>query len=487
MSPWEWSLRLCSRNDPSEASDLESRMIARLIISRALGSERIRQRTAERSRASWHPAKGAPFWSWTTAFRKRLRRNSAARRIPFRRGFLHGLGVLAVAASALAEPRDPVAALDERIRTGQEALTFHPRWGYLPSLLDGLGIPRSSQLLVFSKTSAQFRWITAHNPRAIYFNDETYVGWVPGGPMLEISTAVPGAGAAFYTLSQRRQGAPRLVLDNGACLQCHESARTLGVPGHLTRSVFPAMDGLPHFSHGTVNVDHSTPVDKRWGGWFVSGSIPMSHRGNAVGKTGAFTLFSRGDLARPYGTLFDRDRYLTPYSDVVAHLVLAHQTRVHNAIARAGIEANRAITYQDEMTRLFGLPSESLLASVKRRIERPAEQLVRDLLMVQESSLTGPIRGDSGFTEHFEARDSPTTHHDPLRQLDLQSRLFRLRCSFLIRSRAYRALPDRVRSYVRERLTAILSAEDDTGMFGHLGTRERGEIREILEQTLSAP
>ena len=394
---------------------------------------------------------------------------------------------LLAAAAASSAAADPVARLDRRLAAGESELQFDPKWGYLPALLDALDIPRSSQLLVFSKTSAQFRWINPRNPRAIYFNDDTYVGWVPGGPLLEISTAIPGGGAAFYTLPQRPMKQPRLVLDNGSCLQCHESSRTLGVPGHLTRSVYPAEDGLPHFGHGTVNVDHSTPIFQRWGGWFVSGRFSMGHRGNAVGPEHGFGRFESGHLARPYGTLFDPAKYLTRYSDVVAHLLLAHQTRVHNSIARAGIEARNALAYRREMERLFGAPSESLLASVKRRIDRPAEQLVRDLLLVGEAPLEGPVQSTSGFAEEFQRRGTDTGGEDPLRQLDLRSRLFSHPCSFLIRSRAYAELPERVRSYVRGRFAEILSGRDNSEAFEHLGPQDRNAIREVLERSPSLP
>ncbi|MDE0110608.1 MAG: hypothetical protein OXN96_22620 [Bryobacterales bacterium] len=69
---------------------------------------------------------------------------------------------------------DPVSRLNQRLDDGQASLEFDAKWGYLRSLLDALKIPVSSQLLVFSKTSAQFRWINPRNPRAIYFNDDTY-------------------------------------------------------------------------------------------------------------------------------------------------------------------------------------------------------------------------------------------------------------------------------------------------------------------------
>lgn len=376
---------------------------------------------------------------------------------------------------------DSVSRLNQRLEAGQASLEFDAKWGYLRSLLDALKIPVSSQLLVFSKTSAQFRWITPRNPRAIYFNDDTYVGWVPGAPLLEVSTAVAGGTAAFYTLRQQRVARPRLLRDSGSCLQCHESRRTLGVPGHLTRSVYPAQDGLPHFRHGTVNTDHTTAVSKRWGGWYVTGSIPLLHRGNAVGPDDRFADFTAGLLGQPYERFVDAARYPTPHSDVVAHLVLAHQTRVHNAIARAGRETRAALAYQDEMARQFGDPSQSLLASVKRRIERPAELLLRDLLLVREAQLRGPIRGDSGFAEEFQSRAGLDSSEPSLRELDLQSRLLRHSCSYLIRSPEFTALPERVRRHVTARIAEILDGSEESGDFGHIGASERASLRAVLK------
>ncbi len=346
--------------------------------------------------------------------------------------------------------------------------------------LDALDVPRSSQVLVFSKTSAQFRWITPRNPRAIYFNDEVYVGWVPGAPLLEISTATASGGAQFYTLRQRPSSAPRFAKDDGSCLQCHESHRTLGVPGHLTRSVFPAPDGLPHFGHGTIDVDHATPISQRWGGWFVTGSLNMPHRGNAVGEESEFKTFSEGRLAMPFERHVDADRYLVPSSDVVAHLVLAHQTATHNAIALAAVEARKAMDYAAEMERLFGQSSESVSASVARRIERPAERLVRTLLLAGEAPLVGPVMGDSGFAEEFQAAGPADPASRSLRELDLRTRLFRLPCSFLIRSKAYRGLPLRVREYVARRIREVLSGRDEGMSFSHLSAADRARLAEVL-------
>src|SRR5688572_30753807 len=52
-------------------------------------------------------------------------------------------------------PSDAIARLQSRIDSGQTKLPFDAERGYLPALLEELNIPRTSQSLVFSKTSLQ--------------------------------------------------------------------------------------------------------------------------------------------------------------------------------------------------------------------------------------------------------------------------------------------------------------------------------------------
>ena len=111
--------------------------------------------------------------------------------------------------------------------------------GYLRSVLKLLYVPVSSQGLVFSKTSLQLFRISPSNPRAIYFNDNVYVGWVRSGEVIEVSTADPNLGAVFYTLDQTASTNPKFVR-RAECLQCHSSRSTKDVPGHIVRSIFPA-------------------------------------------------------------------------------------------------------------------------------------------------------------------------------------------------------------------------------------------------------
>src|SRR5947209_11611205 len=95
----------------------------------------------------------------------------------------------------------PVMGLAVR-QDPQLKLEYTENWGYLPSVLKELNVPISSQTLVFSKSSFQLSQISPQMPRAIYFNDDTYVGWVNHGQFIEIATVDPKTGPVFYTLDQ---------------------------------------------------------------------------------------------------------------------------------------------------------------------------------------------------------------------------------------------------------------------------------------------
>src|SRR5205085_6191073 len=129
-------------------------------------------------------------------------------------------------------PADAVAKLQQQIDEGGVTLAYDEAHGYLPAVLKALKVPVSSQGLVFSRTSLQVDRIAPWTPRAIYFNDDVYVGWVQGGPIMEIASVDPALGAVFYTLRQDPTGRPAFERQTQTCLQCHDSSSsTGGVPG----------------------------------------------------------------------------------------------------------------------------------------------------------------------------------------------------------------------------------------------------------------
>jgi hypothetical protein len=89
----------------------------------------------------------------------------------------------------------------------------------LRTLLAQLGVPEESQVLVFSRTSKQNDLIRYQNPRAVYYSEDVYVGYVPGGH-IEVSAADPVLGPVFYLLDMRKAGKPDFAGRDNSCLQC---------------------------------------------------------------------------------------------------------------------------------------------------------------------------------------------------------------------------------------------------------------------------
>jgi len=410
-----------------------------------------------------------------------------------------GLGICAPGAQAQLEyegepiryhdqpVNDPVARLQARIDRGEVTLPFDRRHGYLPAVLRELEVPVSSQMLVFSKTSLQINRITPQRPRAIYFNDDTYVGWVQSGDVVEISTVDPDQGAIFYTLDQQEVSHPQLVRDKGQCLSCHASSRTQGVPGHLVRSVYPASNGQPHFGSGTFLSDHASPFKERWGGWYVTGRHgEMRHMGNVCSpsrdeaeKLDREAGANRDDL----DGLVSVGPYLQPTSDIVALMILEHQTQMHNLLTLANYTARR-VAYQDRViNEALEREANHVSDSSRRQIASVGDKVVKYLLFAGEFPLTSPVEGSSGFARDFSAQGPRDRQGRSLRDLDMRTRMFRYPCSYLVYSPSFDRLPESIRSYIVERLLRVLREGDSDPAFQHLRAEDRASILAILEET----
>lgn len=389
-----------------------------------------------------------------------------------------------------AKPADPVAHLQARLDAGRSALTHDASHGYLRSFLAQLEIPVSSQTLVFSKTSFQRHRIGPRTPRAIYFNDDVYVGWVQGGEVVEISSVDPQLGAVFYTLSQKPAERPRVLRQTDNCLQCHDSSGlTLGVPGHIVRSVFPGEDGMPHYQLGTYRTTDQSPYAERWGGWYVGGEHgSIRHLGNVVyedeREPDLQRSGERGANVKDLSTLVRLGPYLSPSSDIVALMVLEHQAHAHNLITRANHQTRIALLQNDEINRLTGSPAGSLSDGTRSRIRAHCEPLVEALLFSGEAPLGDRVKGDSSFAADFERRGPFDSKGRSLRRFDLRTRMFRYPCSFLVYSKAFAGLPPKAREYVSGRMRDVLLGGDAGKAYAHLGSEDRAAIAEILRETL---
>lgn len=384
-------------------------------------------------------------------------------------------------------PDNCVSRLQERLQGGDARLEYDSQQGYLTALLDALHVPVESQMLVFSKTSLQRHRISPRKPRAIYFNDDVYVGYCQSGDVLEVSAADPQLGAVFYTLDQTEVDQPQLLRQTDNCLVCHSSSRTESVPGHLVRSLLVDPAGLPILSAGSYAVDHGTPLEHRWGGWYVTGTHGSQlHLGNLIVRDKAPLQPIENAQGQNLTRLDDRlavGNYLTPHSDIVALMVLEHQTLVHNRLSKANYATRQALHYEAEMNQALGEPADNRLDSTTRRIQSAGDDLVEALLLVGEAPLTAPIQGTSGYAVWFSSAGPRDAHDRSLRELDLRQRLFKYPCSYLIYSPAFDGLPAEMRDYVWQRLWDVLTSPENIEPFGHLSKSDRQGILQILRAT----
>lgn len=385
------------------------------------------------------------------------------------------------------EVNDPVAKLARAIEAGEKTLDYDDEsgQGYLKALLAELEVPESSQTLVFSKTSLQLNRISPRRPRAVYFNDNVYVGYCQNGEVLELAATDGNQGATFYTLAQDKDSKPEFVRDQGLCLSCHSTHRTQDVPGYLVRSVFSDPTGRPILGSGTFVTDLSSPFEQRWGGWYVTGTHgSMKHMGNALyGRDREPISDAPNGNRENLADIVDIEPYLTPHSDVVALMVMEHQSQMHNALAAANYEARRAVYQSYQMNDMLDRPEGFLSESAERRLDKSAERVVKYLFMTDEFELTDRVAGTSDFAKEFAAQGPFDSKHRSLRQFDLTKRVFKFPCSYLIYSEAFDALPEQLRQRVDRRIAEILEGTDDSGEFDHLTDADRNNIIAILRDT----
>lgn len=340
------------------------------------------------------------------------------------------------------ELTDPVALLQKRLERGEATLRYTADRGYLPSLLEQLGIPVSSQTLVFSKTSLQIDRISTATPRAVYFNDDVYVGWIPNSPMMEIASTDPRYGTIFYTLPQDETAAPSFQRLQEPCTSCHGPVRP-EIPSPLLLMMSVDVDPTGEIVNDFFLTTDRSPMDERWGGWYVTGTTEdAKHMGRRVPSNTA--------------------RYPSSHSDVVALMLLAHQADVHNRIGELGQAARMR----------SGAELDAFI-----------EPLVRSLLFSDAAPLTSRVRGSSNFATDFSTKGPRDPKGRSLRDFDLEKRLFRYPLSYLIYSEAFDRLPAAAREGVYARLLDVLSGKDLNERYRHLSSTDRAAILEILTAT----
>ena len=365
---------------------------------------------------------------------------------------------------------DRVARLNVALAQSGRALQRDSRTGYLLAVLEALGVPVESQLLVFSKTGVQRAYTSPRNPRALFFDQSVAVGYTPGAPVIELAAHDPQQGVVFYILDQAT--AAPVFTRRTSCLACHVSASTLDVPGMIVRSHTVGDDG--NVTTGSHDVNHQTPHPDRWGGWFVTSEdaappyAQMAHRGN-------ITFSGRGNTSNQVfvdwlNSSPETRGYLSSSSDIVGLLVFDHQMHAINLLTRLNWESRVASSNGDA-------------GASDGTVRRLVNELAEYLLFANEAPPLVPLTPRPGFAASLESRIPKDHRGRSFGQLDMVNRLLRYPCSYMVYSDAFDGLSPAVKEAVYRRMLDVLSRTDPHATRVRLTADDRRAILEILRDT----
>ena len=364
---------------------------------------------------------------------------------------------------------DRFTRLKTEIEAGRLTLDTRDEKTFLASLLRALDIPVTSQMLVFSTTSLQLRLITPANPRALFFNEDVYVGYIPGG-RIEVVSVDRDLGGIYYIMDIPRGAEPLRAERSNRCMNCHAAEDTAGVPGLVIKSVMPGVTGGSLDSYRRGQTGHGVPLAERFGGWYLTGTQGFTgHLGNLLGR-----LTPQGMTKIPLepGTRFDFARYPVATSDILPQLLHEHQIGFVNRAVAASYR-----------TRALGEKG-SLDDAAVRALDAEARGLTRYLLFADEVPLpSGGVAGDAAFKADF-LRPRRVAAGASLKDFDLHTRLFRQRCSYMIYSAAFGGLPPVMKQRVYRRLGEALNPARPDAEYAYLPPAEKQSIRSILRATL---
>jgi len=377
-----------------------------------------------------------------------------------------------------ARAADPATELHRKLERQEVTLAADadPKT-FLRAYLDALQVPVSSQVLVFSKSSLQRTVVHGRNPRAMYFNEDTYIGWMPGG-LIEVTGIDPVLGGVFYIFKvpDKKETVP-VFERRERCLGCHAGGPTSFLPGLMVQSLFTGEDGRTYGEAGAHNGGHHTPFATRWGGWYVTGApAEMKHLAN-VFTTRSGEQISAGEMEKimPAGT------HLAPGSDVLAMMLHDHQCKAVNVLMEANYRI-RTVLHKaggEKPVAERSIPSDDM-----EMARSQAEKVARFLLFTEEVALPAPVTGDAVFKKDFAANHKADKAGRSLKDFELKTRLMQHRCSYMIYSASFRGLPAAFQNMVFSELRRALTAGGDEGLAAHLPAPERQAVHAILTETL---
>ncbi len=368
------------------------------------------------------------------------------------------------------EPQDVFSALLKKMASSEVKLDTSSEHSFTRSLLAALDVPVSSQLLVYSATSMQSERINARNPRALYFNEDVYVGVVPGG-LVEVISIDPELGGVFHVFDYPQPGVVPRVERATKCFNCHATNATQRLPGLIAESVASLPNGGSYESYRGKEQGHQIPLASRFGGWHVTSAKPIGPT-----KEGVFAQTTASGVRivriKP-GEMSDLRKHLIPTSDILPNLLHEHQIGFDNRVMQAAylgreMEAKSAALSQEDETRL----------------NDKARELVRYVLFADEAKLPpGGLVGDPQFAKDFSRNKKAVASGASLKDFDLRTRMFKHRCSYMIHTPQWQKMPSIIKTRIYAGMKGALSGKDRE--FNYLPADERLNIVAILRETLA--
>ena len=132
-------------------------------------------------------------------------------------------------------------------------------------------------------------------------------------------------------------------------------------------------------------------------------------------------------------------------------MVLEHQAHITNLLSVLANQVNGGASVSD--------------------LNRTVQEVVDYMLFVDEAQLPARFIGTSGFTEYFSSLGPRDSRGRSLRDFDLNRRLFRYPCSYMIYSKTFEGLPRAAKDAVYAML------------FDRLTSQARHDVLEILTET----
>ncbi len=383
------------------------------------------------------------------------------------------------------DAKDPVTLLMKRVQRGEVLIKEPNGKPLVERLLRELGLNKDTQILVFSRTSLQRREVSYSNPRALYFNESVYLGWMPNG-RIEIASFDPELGPIFYFQRELDDASSPLLARTRSCLGCHAGDATNFLPGSLGRSVYPDKSGRSLRSIDDYRRSgHHIPLHDRYGGWFVSGNHgAMRHMGNAIAsREGGKITIDREQFANleKLDRFFSTEAYPAPGSDIAALLVFDHQVTMHHRLVEAAYRARQSLFDSKLDPKETDVSKLSKGRSTDEFLE--GRDKVVDYLLFRDETPIPKVSCDPAFRRAFSANRIADRRKRSLKDLRLDGRIFENRCSYMIYSPTFDQFPPMLKGAIYARIHEILTSPKPVEGFDYLGKDEKRRILEILDET----